>query len=129
METYTRNLWSSWKKNPRISQTLLYHRSDFFFRNRGQASILAQGLATITIISIRVIRSQLRNGQSPPDLVYRGKRDSSDLRHGSRGKRPAIDSGVPAIRNIWVEHTVGNIDNRRDKKRWEPDWSAHNPMQ
>lgn len=88
------------KESTNLSNSPLSSRSDFFFRNRGQASILAQGLATITIISIRVIRSQLRNGQSPPDLVYRRKRDSSDLRHGSRGKRPAIDSGVPAIRNI-----------------------------
>ena len=51
------NLWSSWRKNPRIFQTLLHIIAlrflfFFFYPNRGQASILAQGLATITIISI-----------------------------------------------------------------------------
>lgn len=79
-------------------------RSDFFFfffsESRSSFDTSSRTRHDNHNLDIRVTRSQLRNGRSPPDLVYRGKRDSSDLRHGSRGKRPAIDSGVPTIRNI-----------------------------
>lgn len=32
----------------------------------------------------------------------------------------ALSALQPAIRNIWVEHTVGNIDSSRDKDHWRP---------